>query len=370
MRSFLATLCVTLAALGLPSGEALGQGGPTPVQVETIEMRQVAETVPVFAQITTSRDGSVASRVAGNVADVHVLAGDRVEAGALLVELDRELLQINFEQSEAQVAEAQAGIETARVQLDRTERAFGRIDALRGSSSFSQGRFDEAQSDMLQARSELVRAEARLNTSQTQLAQARYELDRSRIIAPFPGTVISVDTIPGAFIQAGEAVVRLLDTDAFEVEAGVPSRYVPSLEPGQRVEAMLDTGETLTLTVRAVLPLEDPATRTRVVRFTGSGLASVGAAAVGQSLTVQIAVGEARDVLSVPKDALVQSPEGWTVFVDAQDVAEARIVEIGMPMDDRYEVLSGLSQDERVVVRGNERLRPGQAIAADAVETN
>ena len=228
-------LCVTLGA-----GAALAQGGPALVGVQPVEMRQVAETVPVFAQITTSRDGSVAARVAGNVQQVHVLAGDRVDEGAPLVELDRELLEINFAQSEAQVAEAQAGLEIARVQVDRTEKAFNRIDALRGSSSFSQGRFDEAQSDMLQARSELVQAQARLNTSKTQMAQTRYELDRSRIKAPFSGTVIAVNTIPGAYIQAGEAVVRLLDTDAFEVEAGVPARFVSYLSPGQQVEARLE----------------------------------------------------------------------------------------------------------------------------------
>lgn len=370
MRSLLAFVSLVLAALAPPSGAALAQSGPTNVQVERIEIRQIAETVPVFAQITTSRDGSVASRVAGNVADVHVLAGDKVESGDLLVALDRELLQINLDQAEAQLAEARAGIETARVQVERTETAFGRIDALRGSSSFSQGRFDEAQSDMLQARSELVRAEARLNTSQTQLAQATYELNRSRIIAPFSGTVIEVNTIPGAFIQAGEAVVRLLDTSAFEVEAGVPSRFVPTLVPGQQVEATLEDGEKLRLTVRAVLPLEDPATRTRTVRFSTADLGAQSAAAVGQSLTVQVAVGAAREVPAVPKDALVQSPEGWTVFVNVDGVAEARIVEIGVPMGDRYEVLSGVAPDEEVVVRGNERLRPGQAIDADPVGTN
>lgn len=370
MRSVIAALCGAAVVLSLNAGRAPAQDGPTLVGVETVEMRQVAETVPVFAQITTSRDGSVASRVAGNVQQVHVLAGDRVEVGDLLIALDRELLEINVAQSEAQIAEAQAGIETARVQVDRTEKAFARIDALRGSSSFSQGRFDEAQSDMLQARSELVRAQARLNTSKTQLAQARYELDRSQITAPFAGTVISVNTIPGAYIQAGEAVVRLLDTDAFEVEAGVPARFVTHLSQGQKVDALLDTGQTVTLTVRAILPLEDPATRTRAVRFTGSGLSDVGAAAVGQSLTVEVAVGEARDVLAVPKDALVQASQGWTVYVDADGTAEARNVQIGVPLKDRYEVLSGLEQGDIVVVRGNERLRPGQQIAPSPVETN
>lgn len=367
MRSLVLFLCLSLTVSA--ASPVLAQGGPTAVGVQPVEMRELSETAPVFAQITTARDGAVASRVAGNVETVHVLAGDRVEKGDLLVELDRELLEILLAQSEAQLREAEAGIDTARVQVDRTQKAFDRVAALQESSSFSQGRFDEAQSDMLDARAQLVQAEARVRSGKSVVAETRYQLERSRITAPFSGTVIEVNTIPGAFIQAGAPVVRLLDTDAFEVEAGVPGRYVDYLQPGQSVLAVFENGQEVTLQVRAILPLEDPATRTRDVRFTGQNLDNVGQA-VGQSLTVNIAVGEARELLSVPKDALVQSAAGWTVFVAAEGKAEARTVRIGVPLDDRYEVISGLETGEMVVVRGNERLRPGQEIAPNPVETN
>lgn len=363
-------LGMILMALVLVPSVTFAQDGPMAVGVEEVQERELSETIPIFAQITTARDGEVASRVEGNVARVYVLAGDRVEEGDLLVEIDRVLLDIRLRQSEAQLAEVEAGIETARVQVDRTRKAFDRIDALTGSSSFSQGRFDEAESDMLDARSELVSAQARLKTSQAQLAEARYNLDRSRITAPFSGVVIEVETIPGAFIQSGAPVVRLLDIEAFEVEAGVPARFVTYLQPGQKVQASVDSGRTLTLEVRAILPLEDPSTRTRAVRFTASGLGDIGPVAVGQSLTVEVAVGEARKVLAVPKDALVQSANGWTVFVLSAGKAEARNVTIGAPIGGRYEVLSGLQAGDVVVVRGNERLRPGQAIEEMTGGTN
>jgi RND family efflux transporter MFP subunit len=179
-----------------------------------------------------------------------------------------------------------------------------------------------------------------------------------------------VNTIPGAFIQAGSPVVRLLDTKAFEVTAGVPARYVTTITPGQRMEATLETGEELTVEVRAVLPLEDPSTRTRAVRFAAPELGDIGNVAVGQSLTIMVPVGAARDVLSVPKDALVQARGGWTAFVAADGKAEPRQVSLGVAIGDRYEVLSGLAEGDLVVVRGNERLRPGQDIAPTAVETN
>jgi multidrug efflux pump subunit AcrA (membrane-fusion protein) len=75
-------------------------------------------------------------------------------------------------------------------------------------------------------------------------------------------------------------------------------------------------------------------------------------------------VAEPREVLSVPKDALVQGQGGWTVFVDEGGVAQVRPVRVGTALGDRFEVLSGLSEGDVVVVRGNERLRPGQPVEA------
>ena len=346
------------------------QGRAAAVGVQTVETRVLAETVPVFAEVTTSRDGAIAGRIAGTVDRVAVLAGDRVEKGAVLVELSRELLSIRLNQSQAQIAEAQAGSDTARARLDRAQIIFERTAALRGTSTFSQGRFDDLQADLLETRSQLAEAEAREKSAEARLAETQYQLDRSLVTAPFSGVVLEVNTIPGAFIQAGTPVVRMLDLAAFEIEASVPARYVGFLEPGAQVSAFTDTGTEIALSLRAVLPVENPSTRTRTALFTTDGGANVALVAVGQSLTVNVPIGAAREVLSVPKDALVQARGGWTVFVAVDGKAEPRTVSIGVPLGDRYEVIGGLQAGDLVVVRGNERLRPGQDIAPTVVETN
>lgn len=365
MRAILMGLL--MASLALP---AFAQGRPAAVGVQTVEPRTLTETVPVFAEIVTARDGDVASRVAGSVEAVDVLVGSVVAAGDVLVELNRDLLQIRVTQARAQIAEAQASVDTSGVRLDSAGTVFQRIEALRGSPSFSQGRFDDASADVAEARAQRAEAQASLETNKAGLAEAEYQLARSLIRAPFAGVVLSVDTIPGAYIQAGTPVVRLLDTQSFEVEASVPARFVTSLTPGQTMQAVLETGEELTLTLRAILPVEDPTTRTRAVRFSALGMAAVQNIADGQSLTVDVPIGAAREVLSVPKDALVQARGGWTVFVAADGKAMPRPVTIGVPAGDRYEVLSGLAPGDVVVVRGNERLRPGQDIAPAPIETN
>ena len=361
---------LVLSLLVLPIGAAQAQGRAAAVGVQIVETRTLSETIPVFAEVVTARDGSVASRVAGNIEKIHVLAGTRINQGDLLVELDKELLTIRLAQAEAQMEEAKASLETGRLRIDRTSTVFNRVEALKSSGAFSQGRFDEAEADLLEARSQLAEAAARQKSVEVQVAEARYQLERSQIAAPFSGVVIEVLTIPGAFIQAGSPVVRLLDIDSFEVQASVPSRYVASLVPGQTMQASLETGDTFTLDLRAILPIENSSTRTRAVRFSAMDLSAFNNIAVGQSITVQIPVGAAREVLSVPKDALVQARGGWTVFVAEEDKAQPRAVDIGVALGDQYEVLSGLAPGDQVVVRGNERLRPGQDIAPSILETN
>ncbi|WP_050930388.1 efflux RND transporter periplasmic adaptor subunit [Aestuariivita boseongensis] len=366
MRLLLASL---VTALAIPVALS-AQGRATAVTVQPVETRLLSETVPVFAEIKTSRDGTVASRVAGTVETVHVLDGSTVAMGDPLIDLDDELLRIQLAQSEAELAVAQASIATAEVRLDRAETTFARIEALRDSATFSQGRFDDAQSDVLEAQSQMAEAQARVKSVEARMAEARYQLERSVVTAPFSGVVIDVNVIPGQFIAAGTAVVRLLDTDAFEVQASVPARYIATLQPGQEMVAQTEAGEDLTLRLRAVLPVEEASTRTRKVLFSAPALGDLSSIAEGQSVTVQIPVGAPRNLLSVPKDALVQARGGWTVFVAEDGKAQPRNVTLGLPVGDRYEVTGGLAEGDLVVVRGNERLRPGQDITPNLAETN
>ncbi|MEL6744985.1 MAG: biotin/lipoyl-binding protein, partial [Pseudomonadota bacterium] len=135
IRAGLAGLLTLAAAPAFDSTPVQAQGRATAVGVQTVEMREVSETIPVFAEIVTSRDGAVASRVAGNVDAVHVLAGSRVKQGDLLAELNGELSGIVIAQAEAQIAEARASIATAKVRTASAQARFDRIAALKQSGS-------------------------------------------------------------------------------------------------------------------------------------------------------------------------------------------------------------------------------------------
>lgn len=323
-------------------------------------MAEMTETVTVFGQIVAVRESDVATRVAGIVNEVPVQVGSVVVAGDVLARMDTARLQIELASAEAELAIATAGLEVAQAQADRAQTAFERAQDLLTNASISAAQFDERASDLAAALGGLAQARARIGAAENAIELARYNFDNATIRAPFDGIVLDVSTQVGQFAMSGAQVATLLDTGTMEVEANVPSRFTPALTPGREVMGENDAGTPLTMTLRAVLPTEFSETRTRPVRFTLTQIDP--AFAIGQPVTLDVPIGEAREVVVVPKDALVQARGGWTAFVNDGGKASPRTVTIGAALGDTFEVLTGLAPGDEVVVRGNERLRPGQDI--------
>jgi multidrug efflux pump subunit AcrA (membrane-fusion protein) len=90
---------------------------------------------------------------------------------------------------------------------------------------------------------------------------------------------------------------------------------------------------------------------------------------VGESVDALLPLGVPREVVTVHKDAVLKRQGMSLVYVvDKENAAQIRPVELGEAIGPRFEVLSGLESGEIVVIRGNERLRPGQALRIGSEE--
>jgi len=354
-----------IGLIAILAGHASAQGGgAAAVVTDTVARAEVAETVEVFGEIVATRESEVAVRISGAVTDVGVESGSQVAEGDVLAVIDRELLRLELRSAQAAMAEAEAGVLVAEADLTQARQSFARIEGLRGTNAFSQGAFEDRQSALARAEGALAEAEARRLAAEAARDRAQYDLDRARVIAPFAGTVLEVMIDPGEYVQTGTAVARLLDTRDVEVELSVPSRFVAALSPGMELSGQSDDGVALELVVRALLPTESTATRTRPVRLSAEFADRALPVAVGQSVTVGVPRSSPETLTLVPKDAVTQSRGSWVVFVNDDGTATPRDVDIGRSFGDRFEVLSGIAPGDEVVVRGNERLRPGQSIEA------
>lgn len=360
MRQFgIAALTAALIVSG--TAQLAAQGRPAGVTTDVVTTREIAETISVFGQVVAGRQSDVAVRVMGVAEAAPLRAGDVVKKGDVLFRLDTERLQIDLEQAEAELIIAEAGVAAAQARADRLQKTLERTRSLVSNATVSQAQLDDRAGEYAEALGNLQQAEARITAAKAGLRGAQYNLDNAVVRAPFDGTILEVTAEVGEFVAAGASVARILDNGALELEANVPSRYIDALQSDQTVTGRTDSGGAMRLQLRAILPTEFSSTRTRPVRFTlAEGAPQV---AVGQSVALDVPVSAPEEVVVVSKDAVVQSGNGWQVFVNDEGKAAARTVEIGRAIGDAFEVVSGLEPGDEVVVRGNERLRPGQDIA-------
>jgi len=177
--------------------------------------------------------------------------------------------------------------------------------------------------------------------------------------APFSGTVSARHVDPGTWVSVGQPLLEIVSLDEIEVHVDVSAELGARLEAGQ--EAKLVGSSTVAAAVVGIVPALDPATRTMRVRLIPKQRPKWLLA--GMALNVEFAVTFAEEGVTIPRDALIRGPVSVRVikYVDGKGVP----VEVEVLATAQTHALvraGGLAVGDRVVVRGNERLRPGQAL--------
>lgn len=349
---------------GPGGGRGGGRFGTAAVTTDTIQRGPVSETVPVFGRIVANQAGVIAALARGGVAEIKVRVGDHVKEGQVIAVLVQDILRAERDQQAAKVADVTANVRTARAQLDIALQELQRLERLRSSAAFPGARYEDKRTDVDRLRAMMSSQQAKLEQARAELRAADLSLAYSTIKAPYAGVVSQRHTEVGAYLNVGSPVVTLINDSSFEVEAEVPAANVRGLTPGRVVEGSFEEGGTQFSTkVRAVVPEENPLARTRTVRFTANFADAPTPPAVNQTVVLQVPLGPAHEAVTVHKDAIVfRSGQPIVYVVDGNRQVAAREVTLGQAVGTRFVVLSGVSPGEDVVIRGNERLRPGQTV--------
>ena len=339
------------------------------VSVDPVVTQEFTQTVPILGRLVAKQSGTVASRTSGAVEKILVRVGDRVTKGQLIAVVDSEPLKLQKRLAEVQRAEAETRIATARAQLALASQEVKRLSTLESSAAVSKAALDDANQEQKIAFAKVREAEAAMNSSEASIRVADLELGYADIKAPFDGTVTAKLTEVGSYLQRGQSVVQLISDQRLELEADIPGNRLAGLTAGRKIDISFEDGSQHSATVRAIVPEENPKTRTRRVRFDLDLAPRALTLAVQQSVTLHVPAGTSRQIRSVHKDAIIRQGPGSIVYVIEDNIARLRPVEIGAAIGPRLEVLQGLEVGERVVVRGNERLIPDQTVLVAGEES-
>lgn len=340
-----------------------GRSKKTPsVAVDEVVRGRAVETYPVYGRIIATQQGVIATRSKGAVGQILVKVGDRVSKGDVLVRLVADMLRSERAVKAARVNQFRAKIKTAEVQVRLAQQELKRLQRLRKSAAFSSARYNDKRRDVERFKSVLTEANAEAEEARAELRMADLNLAYAEIRAPFSGVISQRHTELGAYVDVGDKVVTLVNDRALEVEAEVPAARLAGLRPNTVVTVDPENGPSFAASVRTVLPIENALARTRTVRFIPELNNAAVPFASNQSVVIAIPTGAPRDVVSVHKDAIIHRQGQPVVFVYQNGAATLRQVRLGEAFGARFEVLGGVSPGDKVVVRGNERLRAGQKI--------
>ena len=346
-RAVAVLLAASLAAFVAQPAFAQGGGGaqgppPAPVVVATAESRMLAPVTWYPGTVISRNRARVAAEVEGRLEWVAEV-GTAIAEGEVVARMDDALLRQTLAENEAAVARARARLTFLDAQVKRLEKLVTQNTATRS-------RLDEAVAERDIGRSELSAARARV-------ALTTERLERTRIKAPFGGIVTERVRQGGEWANSGEAVVRIVDAGALEVQTWIPIAALAFAEEGSELVLQANPGRT-SATVRTIVPVGDNRSRLYELRLGVEGQSWP----VGQDVRVAIPTAAARAVVAIPRDALVLRRGGAAVYrVDANGLADRVAVTPGIAQDELIEV-DGIAPGDRVVIRGGERLRPGQPV--------
>lgn len=318
-----------------------------PVEVSDAIEDELSATIWVPGTVVSRSDARIAAEISGRTTWVAEI-GAYLEAGEPIAIVDDVELQLQLEDN-------QAAAKRLESQLGFLESQVARFNQLAKSNNAAATQQDEANSQLTMAQQDLA---------QIKIAGRRiqHRIDQTRITAPFSGQIVERLIQAGEYVNAGTAVARLVDTRNKEISARAPLSSAGFIAAGMNV-AIRSDARTATNSIRSVIPVGDDRSRMIEVRVGAEQSNWV----IGAAVRVALPVSAARQLVAVPRDALVMRGNAIFVYrVDETGVAERVEVTTGVGIGDLVEVSGQILAGDQLVVRGGERLQPGQAVAIRA----
>jgi RND family efflux transporter MFP subunit len=317
----------------------LGKDISVPVTVSEIQPRSIEKYIDMTGTVKPVKEVQLKSEISGiyilstNPATGRIYAlGDRVGEGSELIQLQDQEYENNIK------------LNSLKLNLEITKQVFEKQQSL----------YDKGGVTL----TELKNAEINYINARYSYDDAMLRLQKMKVKAPFTGIIIDLPYFtPGVKIDAGANLLKIMDYSRLIMEINLPENSMGQTKPGQMVRVYNYTlpNDTLLGTVSQLSPAIDAETRS----YKGTILISNPRLLLRPGMYVkgEIVVASAKNTVVIPKDVIVSKQRGNSVFIVDKGIAFERVVEFGLENPKEVQIVSGLSMDERLVVKGFETLR-------------
>lgn len=360
---------------------------PPPPEYVTAVVRRgdIESTVLATGRIDAIERVSVGAQVSGQVKSLKVKLGDRVTRGQLIADIDDVPQRNELRNAEAALDVVKAELQAKQAQVKQAEQCFRRQREMYRRDASSREDLETAEATLTIARAELRSLNARLVQAQTEVDKKKVDLGYTRVLAPMNGIVIAVVTRQGQTVnssQSAPTIIKLARLDVMTIRAQISEADITRISAGQKAYFTIfsDPDHHYDATLRTVelapesVMKDDSLADSSSSSGSGTSNASVYYNAlldvpnpenrlrIAMTAQVTLRVGEARDVLLVPVQAVHKTGDNkqQVQVLTSGNRLEIREVETGLTSNVDIQILRGLESGEKVVLSQPGEKAPGE----------
>ena len=326
---------------------------PAPVELATAETMDIAPVIEVAGTVISRDDAQLSAEVAGRITWMAEV-GQFMEKGEAVTTIDDSRLKL-------QKLEAESNVKAAQTRIGYLAKESKRLKQMARKKHTSQTVLEQTLSDHDVALAELDAAKA-------QLALINDNLEKTNVSAPFNGYVTERNKMPGEHVKIADEVLHLVGIENIEIEASAPLMYVRYVQKGTELQVK-NRDHQATANVSSLVSVGTGQSRQFIMRLAinqqGSTEAGQRNWIPGMAVRVSVPTKEKVSSLVIPRDAMVIRRDGIYVFrVNADNTVERIQVTTGAAAGENIAISGEIKDGDKIVIRGNERLIPGQEVKA------
>ncbi|MHA1558449.1 MAG: efflux RND transporter periplasmic adaptor subunit [Alphaproteobacteria bacterium] len=301
------------------------------VEAEVVKLRSLTKRIVTVGKLRANQAVTIRSEIHGRIKEILFIEGGEVQEGDEIIKLED--------------ADVLAEVKKAEADLMLREADFKRISSLHDKR--------------IGATKDLDKAKAELEVSKSNLEVAKVRFEKASIKAPFSGAIGITDVSVGAYLQAGQDLVTIVDNDPIKVDFKVPEKYINSIGQGQTVEIKIDAfgGQTFQGTLEAIDSKIDTDSHSIALKAVVPN--EKGTLYPGLFAHVHLITAEQGDAVMIPEACVDREGEIEYVWIVEKGKARQRRVLTGAREEGRIEIIAGLKEGDIVVTVGQIKLGAG-----------
>jgi len=362
---------VTLFALGLflivaKSAGWISSNEGIRVQTTLVQKKTIIQTVSASGKIQPEVEVKISPDVSGEIVQLYVMEGDKVEKGELLLKIKPDTYQSMLERSEAALNTSKSALAKAKAQLVESEANFNRNQTFFNKGTISKSEFEKIQASYTVAQLNVEDGEYSVSSAQASLREAQENLNRTNIYAPISGTISRLNVelgerVVGTAQMAGTELLRLANLNLMEVAVEVNENDINSVNLsdtaiievdaylGQKYKGLVsEIANSANVTGASADQVTNFEVKVRIIDSVSFR--------PGMTATVDIQSQRVKDVLALPiqavttrKDTAGGNEKIECVFEFKDNTAKMIVVKTGIQDDEFIHILSGLSDSMQIV---------------------